>query len=127
MSDLLTVLGLTDAYADRSVGLVVADAHTGNVVAWNPAAEALLGHRIADIVGRSLETIVPERHQANHRAGLRRYGETGKLTSFPDEVDLPARQASGEELVITVRPSIAEVDGRRYAIARLSRAADGST
>jgi PAS domain S-box-containing protein len=124
MADLLALLGLRDAYADRGAGLVVADAHTGDVVAWNPAAEALLGHRAADIVGSSLEIIVPERHHLRHRAGLARYGEAGRLTSFPDEVDLPPRHAPGEELVITVRPTIAELDGHRYAIARLLRAAD---
>lgn len=40
--------------------VVVADAVSGRIVLWNPAAEALFGYRAAEAVGRSVELLIPD-------------------------------------------------------------------
>ena len=53
------------------------DAATGRVVLWNPAAERLFGYSADEMVGCSLELLVPAGMRERHRAGTARYAETG--------------------------------------------------
>ncbi|MEA2437366.1 MAG: hypothetical protein QOF65_1922, partial [Thermoleophilaceae bacterium] len=57
--------------------VVTMDEH-GCVVEFNPAAERTFGYAREDIIGLEMaDLIVPERLREMHRAGLRRYLETG--------------------------------------------------
>ena len=63
------VAQLPDAliYADRD----------GAIRIWNAAAERVFGHRECDVVGRSLDIIIPERLRKAHWAGFHAAIESG--------------------------------------------------
>ena len=50
----------------------------GLIRVWNRGAEAVFGFSAAEVVGRSLDVIVPERFRAAHWAGFRQAVECGR-------------------------------------------------
>jgi len=54
-------------YADRE----------GAIRIWNRAAEAVFGYAAAEVVGKSLDVIIPERFRPAHWAGFARAVESG--------------------------------------------------
>lgn len=99
--------------------VVVGDATRGTIELWNPAAEALFGYPAEEIVGRLLETLVPERLRAAHRAGLLRFSAAGRgpLVETGSAVELPALRRDGTEVWVELRLSPVEHDGRWLAMA----------
>src|ERR1043165_4806911 len=50
-------------------GIIVSD-REGRITVWNAGAERIFGHRAAEVMGRSLDVIIPERLRAAHWAGF---------------------------------------------------------
>jgi protein-histidine pros-kinase len=100
--------------------VIVADAATGKVLLWNPAAEDLFGYRAAEMVGREVDAIIPARYRAAHHQGLARYHDTGHghLIDARRAVELPALRRDGTELTVELSLSAATgPNGERYALA----------
>jgi PAS domain S-box-containing protein len=55
----------------RGDAIVAADGD-GIIRFWNPGAERIFGHAIADAIGHSLDLIIPERLRQRHWAGYGR-------------------------------------------------------
>ncbi len=88
---------ILDAALDAVVGI---DAE-GFITHWNPQAEAIFGWSRDEVAGRSLaDVVVPERFRDAHRAGLRRYLETGVATVLDRRVELRAVRRDGSEFPI---------------------------
>jgi PAS domain S-box-containing protein len=47
--------------------VIVADANTGRMVLWNPAAKEIFGYSRAEALGMSVEELVPDYLRARHR------------------------------------------------------------
>jgi PAS domain S-box-containing protein len=58
--------------------LVYAD-RDGAIRIWNSAAETIFGYSAAEIVGKSLDVIIPERLRSAHWAGFNKAVEAGLL------------------------------------------------
>ena len=99
--------------------VVVGDAARGTIELWNPAAEALFGYPAAEIVGRPLETLVPERLRTAHRAGLARFtaSGTGPLVQSGQPVELPGIRRNGSEVWVELRLSPIDYAGQRLVLA----------
>ena len=82
------------------------------IVSWNKAAEALLGHRAEDAVGRSLTMIIPEHLRAAHEAGWKRAVNAGKARLAGQAVEIPALHADGHEVPVDLSLSMWFEDGR---------------
>lgn len=82
-----------------SDAIVTADGN-GDIVTWNPAAEKLFGYDPAQIVGRSLKTLVPERFREAHEAGLSRVVETGETRIIGHTVEVFGLHRDGHEFPI---------------------------
>jgi PAS domain S-box-containing protein len=104
--------------------VIVAEADSGRVVLWNPAATRVFGYPSHEALGMLVEELVPEYLKGRHRVGLARYGETGRGTYVESEefLDLPAIKKDGEE--IRVELSLNPIDlensagvGGRYVLA----------
>ena len=69
----------------------------GEIVFFNPAAEATFGYRSDDILGKPLWHLMPERYRDAHREGLERYTLTGEAHVMGKTVELWGRRKDGTE------------------------------
>ncbi len=76
--------------------IVSADSQ-GNIVYFNPGAEATFGFRAAEVVGRPLTLLMPERFHDDHRRGLARFLSTGLGNVIGKTVELVGRRKDGGE------------------------------
>jgi len=72
---------ICEATADA---IIFAD-RDGRIGLWNRGAELIFGHAAADVIGQSLDIIIPERLRAAHWQAFDRSLETG-LTKYTDRV-----------------------------------------
>lgn len=82
-----------------SEAIVIADAD-GRVRSWNRAAAAIFGHTEAEILGKSLIRLMPERFRAEYRAGLARVQAGGPTPAWGQTVQLTGLRADGHEFPI---------------------------
>lgn len=88
------------AMLEAALDAVITIDHTGTIVEFNPAAEAMFGHAIDDVVGRPLaEIIIPERMRKAHREGIERANVHSTLRR---RVELDALHADGREFPVEV-------------------------
>lgn len=68
------------------------------IVFANPAVERILGYSNAEIAGRKLDMLMPERFRQRHYDGIKRYRETGKRRVSWQNVEFPGLHKSGREI-----------------------------
>ncbi|MDQ4106435.1 MAG: PAS domain S-box protein [Actinomycetota bacterium] len=80
--------------------VIVAEAHSGRVLLWNPAAEKVFGYSSSEALGMRVEALVPEYLKGQHRTGMTRYAESGRGPHIDSEtlLDLPAVRKDGREI-----------------------------
>jgi PAS domain S-box-containing protein len=64
----------------------------------NTAAEKIFGYRVEEMMGRQLTMLMPEYLRHVHRAGIKRYVETGQRHISWEAVELPGLHKSGKEI-----------------------------
>ena len=77
-----------------SDALVMCDSD-GTIIHWSPAAEEWFGHRSRDVMGRSVELIIPVEFRAAHRTGLARAMGGGERHLEGAATHLPLLYADG--------------------------------
>lgn len=82
--------------------IVVAD-REGVIRFWNAAAEATFGHRTAEVIGTSLDVIIPEPLRQRHWAGYDAVTTSGVTKYGTDLLKVPAMHKSGRRLSIEFR------------------------
>jgi PAS domain S-box-containing protein len=95
-------LGIGRLFENVRDAVIVAEANTGRIVLWNPAATEVFGYSPEEALGLSVEEIVPDHLKERHRAGLSRYRDTGHgpyIDSYA-VLDLPAVRKGGEEIQV---------------------------
>jgi len=117
-------LGIGKLYEAVRDAVVVADAHTGRIVLWNPAASKIFGYSRSEALGLFVEALIPRHLRDQHRAGLARYRRTGtgRYVGSDIPLELPALRKGGEEIRIelslsAVGPADHEPSGGHYALA----------
>jgi PAS domain S-box-containing protein len=95
-------LGIGRLFEHIRDAVVVADVDTGQIVLWNPAATVLLGYSHAEALELPLETLIPERYRASHRAGIAHYRATGHglLIDSGSPVTVMAQHQAGHEISV---------------------------
>ena len=83
-------------------GLVFAEP-SGVVRTWNPAAEALFGHRAAEAIGQTLDLIVPPEFRARHWAGFRAAMAASDGNIDHSSFSVPALHRDGTVIRVAVR------------------------
>ena len=93
-------LGMGRLFETIRDAVIVADASTGGIVLWNPAAEEIFGYSTTEALGMSVEALVPVYLKARHRAGMAGYRDTGhgRYIDSNTALDLPAVRKTGEEI-----------------------------
>src|SRR5688500_16995816 len=124
-------LGMGRLFESVRDAVIVADANTGRMVLWNPAAEKIFSYSTAEALGMSVERLVPDYLRARHRAGMAGYRDTGhgRYIDSNTVLDLPAVRKGGEEIRIELTLSpIEPVNGTavegRFVLAIVRDATD---
>ncbi|HLF13192.1 MAG TPA: PAS domain S-box protein [Gammaproteobacteria bacterium] len=117
---------LLDAAVDA---IVVIDVH-GHIVTFNAAAERLFGYRSADVVGKGVETLMPEPYRSHHHGYMQHYLDTGEARIIGTGREALGQRANGEVFPIALSVGeAADAGGHRFVgiIRDLSaqRAAEG--
>jgi PAS domain S-box-containing protein len=89
--------------------IVVMD-HEGNIVDFNPAAEATFGHARESILGRPVAELMPEKYRGAHRAGLARYQVSGEQRVMGRRIEVTALRADGSEFPAEL--TVTRVEGK---------------
>jgi PAS domain S-box-containing protein len=86
---------------------------TGCITEFNPAAERLFGYARVDVVGQEMAAIIipPDLRDA-HRAGLRRWRESGESRVLERRLELRARRRDGSEFPVELTISRFPLRGR---------------
>jgi two-component system NtrC family sensor kinase len=100
---------LNAAIIAAALDCVIAIDEAGNIVEFNPAAEATFGYSRAEALGRPVaELIVPPSLRQRHAEGFGRYIKGGEPRILGRRIDIEAMRANGEvfpvELTITEVP-----------------------
>jgi PAS domain S-box-containing protein len=69
----------------------------GRITYFNPGAERIFGFAAAEVSGKPLSTLMPERFIAAHRAGFARYLATREARVVGKTVELAGRKKDGTE------------------------------
>ncbi len=95
--------------------VIVAEAPSGRVVLWNPAATALFGYTAEEARDLTIDLLVPPGLRRRHRSGLERYAAVGHgpFVDADAPLELPALRKGGEELRVELTLSpVADPDRR---------------
>jgi PAS domain S-box-containing protein len=101
----LRLSGLLDSAMD---GIITVDAQQ-HIVLYNQAAEKIFGWASAQVMGRSLDMLIPERYRARHLEHIRRFAATGATSRrMGGGTVIHGLRSSGEEFPMDA--SISQLD-----------------
>ena len=80
----------------------------------NPATEKIFGYVIAEIQGRELSMLMPERFRKTHAAAVAKYLASGEKQIPWDAIELPGLHKSGREMPLELSLAEFSREGRRY-------------
>jgi len=89
-----------------------------SIVLYNQAAEKIFGWSSEQVLGQSLNKLIPERFRGNHGAHIQRFSETGVTSRrMGDGTVIYGLRASGEEFPMDASISqLGTADGKLYTV-----------
>jgi PAS domain S-box-containing protein len=69
---------LFQAIVEQAPDAIIFADRDGSIRLWNRGAETVFGHSAADVIGKSLDFIIPERFRRAHWEGFRRAMHSGQ-------------------------------------------------
>ncbi|HEV8436472.1 MAG TPA: PAS domain S-box protein [Methylomirabilota bacterium] len=93
--------------------IVLADA-AGRIVSWNRAAETMFGHAEAEVLGRPLTLLMPERYADAHRAGIARLAAGGESRIVGHTIELVGLAKDGREFPLELSLASWRTDGKTF-------------
>ncbi len=106
------------ALVEGSDDAIISKGLDGIITSWNPAAERLFGYSAADIIGRSILTLIPEERQSEETAIIDRIKSGERVQHF--ETVRRRKDGSLVELSITVSP-VRRADGTIIGASKIAR------
>lgn len=82
--------------------LVVRGGRAGKVVYFNAAAELLFGYVRAEVLGQSVELLVPEAARTAHEGHRADFEDSPQKRPMGMHLDLAARHKSGQEIPVEI-------------------------
>jgi len=72
----------------------------GNIRLWNSGAETIFGFTREEVIGKSLDLIVPEKLREQHWKGYRKVMETGESRYGSELLKVPAAHKDGKRISV---------------------------
>ena len=88
------------AMSENAHDAIVTANERGIIVAWNPAAERILGYRCDEVIGQEFTLIIPAHLHPAHGNAFTQYIDSGSGNVAGKRVELPAIHKSGAEIDI---------------------------
>jgi PAS domain S-box-containing protein len=89
----------------------------GNIELWNPAAEKMFGYTKEEVNNKNVHQIItPERFMADHRAGWKKFVETGEGNAIGKVVELVGKRKTGEEFPVELALTSVEINNTHWAL-----------
>ena len=86
------------------------------IIFANHSVERIFGYSVGEMLGQPLTMIMPENLRVRHKAGLRRYLETGKRHLTWESIEVSARHASGRIFPLEISFGEYNENGKRFFI-----------
>jgi PAS domain S-box-containing protein len=83
--------------AQSATDAIISADDQGNIIFWNRAACCIFGYTEAQVLGRPLTLLMPERYRAAHRNGLERLRSRGEPKLLGKTVELQGLRKDGSE------------------------------
>jgi PAS domain S-box-containing protein len=96
--------------------IVVVDG-SGRVVHANAVAEEIFGYTRAELVGQSVEVLLPARHRRAHESHRAGYAAAPRVRPMGPGLELVGLRRNGEEFPADISIAPLDVDGVRYSLA----------
>lgn len=109
----VTVRTLLESIAE---GVIVCD-QDGIIVLINKRSEKLFGYRANEVIGRSLNTLLPERHFKAHAEHLHSFFTKPRVRTMGQGMDLTGKRKDGLEIPIEVSLSYLETENGLLGLA----------
>jgi PAS domain S-box-containing protein len=100
--------------AETASDVIVTIDESGVMTYVNAAVEGVFGHSPAELIGRELTVLMPERLREHHSRGLARYCSTGQRRLSWKAIELPGLCKDGREIPLEVAFGEFRRDGRHY-------------
>lgn len=94
-------------------GIVTSD-ERGIIQVFNPAAEEIFGYTADEVIGKSINVLMPHSEARHHDGYLQKYQETGKANIIGYGREVTGRRKDGSEFPIDLAVSQLEIHGKRY-------------
>lgn len=94
-------------------GIVTSD-ERGIIQVFNPAAEEIFGYTADEVVGKSINVLMPQSEARHHDGYIQKYQETGKGNIIGYGREVMGRRKDGSEFPIDLAVSQLEIHGKRY-------------
>ena len=89
-----------------------------NILLLNPSAAAIFGYHVSDLMGVSLNKVIPDRHRKVHGSHIAKFGDTGatkrKMGNDFEDFYVTGLRADGTEFPIEASISSLLEEGQRY-------------
>jgi len=118
--DMLTVEFLGEALDSAPDAIIITDS-SGRILFANARVPALLGYDVAEIVGESIEKLLPQRLRTPHVKHRGRYYERPAIRPMGSGLELAALRKDGTEVPVEISLSPIKGTGERQFVAAALR------
>jgi PAS domain S-box-containing protein len=116
--------GLTGIVSIASDAIISVDDEQ-RIMLFNHGAEAIFGWPAADVLGKPLEILIPERFRGIHGEHIRRFGGSAvSARRMGERQEISGLRRNGEEFPAEASISKIDVEGRRFYTVVLRDATD---
>ncbi len=113
-----STLALSEVFELLPDAVAVID-NRGCIAFANGVVSNILGYAPEELVGESLDRLVPVRHRARHARLVAGFSAKGRATPMTDRPVLLALHKSGEEVPVSISIANFELSGERYSVAMI--------